>query len=248
MGGWLYYDLVPFDSTGAKWVNWGGSVYKSWHGLWAKIAPLSAFGSPFRDGRRILAIYTDPRGRLFFQTRPDITVWRLEIVAWKPPVSAPPPAPNIQVTPFETDAVTIRITTPLRSKHQIIWRVNGGEWQVLQGAKAIRLSNLPQGDYRVEAQTLDSLLQASPQSAVAVFSIRSVTTAQIAACIKTLLTGSDDARNRAATLLVKQSDAALPALQAARPGASELGQWWIDAVMQEIKQAKLPGATGAPAP
>jgi len=234
---WKYYTL-PTDSTGAGWINWQGTVYKTRQGRWAKIDALSEFGSPFRDGRNITAIYTDRRGRLFFQTQPDIHSSRYELVAWLPPVSAAPPAPRIQVIPLAIDSVALRFTPPLRSAHWLLWRLNGGAWSQPLKTNAVTLTDLPQGDYRVEAQTLDPLLQVSAQPSVAVFAIHSASSNQVACWVQTLLSGTDDARESAASGLRKQGISALPALQAARPGASEAGRWWIDAVIEEVQQAK----------
>ena len=163
---------LPTDSTGASWLNWKGTVYKNRQSLWARIEPLSSVISPFRDGRPIRAIYTDPRGRLFFQTQPLSADQHFELIAWQPPIFTALPAPHIQVAPFAMDAVVVRFTSPLHRAIWFQWRLNGNPWSHLLKADNSLGLTLLVGDYRVEAQAVDDLLQVSPQPAVAVFSIR----------------------------------------------------------------------------
>lgn len=96
------------------------------------------------------------------------------------------------------------------------------------------LSDLARGDYRVEAQTVGALLQLSARPSSAAFTTRAATPAQVARWVQTLLAGSDDGREAAAAGLSRQTDLALPALRAARAGASAEGLWWLGAVIQQI--------------
>ncbi len=240
---WPYPSLpLPSDSSGAGWINLEGDVYKTWRGLWAKQTPLSAPGSPFQDGRSIEHVYTDPNGRLFFLTRP---AGQYALVSWQPPVSDAPHAPSVQVISCALDSVSLRFTSASAVPHKILWRINDGEWKHLPGTGTVRLTDLPHGNYRVEAQAVDDLLQVSPQPAVAVFSIRPASAGQIERWVQTLVSGTDDAREQAAAGLVKQGAPALPALQAARPGASEAAEWWLEAVTAQIAPMSAGGQTWA---
>ena len=78
----------------------------------------------------------------------------------------------------------------------------------------------------------------------AAFSIRPAGPYEITTWVKSLRNGDDAARNRAAVSLVKQGDPVLPLLQGVRSKSSEIGQWWIDAVIQQIESADLKRAAG----
>ena len=82
---------------------------------------------------------------------------------------------------------------------------------------------------------MDTQLQVSARPSSAAFTIRPATPSQIARWVQTLLSGRDDDREAAARGLRKQPETALPLLRAARPGASEQGRWWIDAVLGQIE-------------
>ena len=226
-GLWAY---PAVDSLGDKWFTWQGEVYVAGHGLWAKQAALSGRGSPFWDGRSIEDVLRDPIGRLFFVTRPG---GYSDYVVWTPP--ATPPAPRIRVTPLAADAVALTFFSTKNGAPNFLWRLNGGEWSAPQQNDVVRLEDLSPGDYRIEAQAIDRLLQTSAQPSSAAFAIRPATTALVAQWVQTLLSGNDDAREAAARGLKKQPELALPALHAARSGASGQRCWWIDAVLQQIE-------------
>ncbi len=223
----LFWGNPGVDSLGVKWFVWQDMVYAAGYGLWAKQPELSASGSPFTQGFGIEDVLRDPAGRFFFVSRP---AGRYEFVVWSPP---PVPKPTVSVTPLSEDSVLVRFKSALPGLHWLLWRVNGGAWSAPATEKTLALTALPRGDYRLEVQALDSRLQASP-SAAAVWSIRVAPEAQITRWVSALSAGPDDAREIAVAGLTKQPAAALPALKAARPGASELGRWWIDAAMQQI--------------
>ena len=225
-----YGPLIP-DNAGGGWISFGGDVYLTRYGLWRKVAALSGRGSPFYDGRTLQNVLQGPDGRYFFETTPG---GFYEYVVWSPPAVLLP-APRIQVATLSADAVRLRFQAAQSGPHELQWRLNGGAWSApLTGGGPVMLTALRPGTYRVEAQAVNSLLQASPAPSVAVFTVQPPTAAQIAAWVQALLSGSDDAREAAVTGLVKLPAAALPALHAARPGASESGQWWIDAAIQQI--------------
>lgn len=225
------------DSQGEKWFVWQGAVYTAAQGLWVKQDALSGPGSPFWDGRNLEDVLRDPAGRLFFVTRPN---GFYDFVVWSPPNPGGPPAPRLRVTPLAADSVALHFVAQGHGPHWFLWRLNGGEWSAPQRADSVTLSDLAHGDYRVEAQTLDARLQASARPSAAVFTIRVATAPQVAQWVQTLLTGSDEAREAAVRGLVKQTDLALPALQAARAGASENARWWIDAALQQIEASPRP--------
>ena len=233
---------VP-DNTGGGWVNFGGDVYLTRYGLWRKEAAVSGRGSPFFDGRYLQNVLQGPDGRYFFETLPGGFD---EYVVWSPPAVLLP-APRIQALPLSADSVRLRFQAarpgPHELQYELQWRLNGGAWSApLTGGGTVALAALRPGTYRVEAQTINSLLQASPAPAVAVFTVQPPTAAQIAAWVQALLTGPDDAREAAVAGLRKLPAAALPALRAARPGASEAGQWWIDAAVQQLQYPEMPAA------
>ena len=226
-----YGPLIP-DNTGGGWASLGGDVYLTRYGVWRKEAVLSGRGSPFFDGRSLQNVLQGPDGRYFFETNPG---GYYEYVVWSPP-TALLPAPRIQIAPLSADSVRLRFQAAQNGLHELQWRLNGGAWSAPLPGKSVTLTALRPGAYRVEAQTINSLLQASPMPSVAVFTVQPPTAAQIAGWVQTLLSGTDDEREAAVAGLVKQPAAALPALRAARPGASEAGQWWIDAALQQAEQ------------
>ena len=216
------------DNLGRKWFDWQGTVYTAWHGLWAKQTELSGPGSPFSLGFGIEDVLPDPEGRLFFVTRP---AGNYELIVWSSP--PPVPKPMLSVVPTADDSVIVRIHTAIPSRLWFLWRLNGGEWKEPQKTNTVLLTALPHGDYRLEVQTLDNRLQASTP-AVAVFSIRVAAGIQIARWVRALRHGTNDEREAAVAGLVKQPEAALPALLSARSGASEASRWWIEAAIQQI--------------
>ena len=226
----LFWGTPAIDDSGAKWFVWNDAVYKAWHGLWAKQDALSGPGSPFRYGYDMEDALRDPAGRIFFVSRP---AGFSDLVVWTPPRV---PSPIISVTPLSDDAVKMRFQTNLRGRHWFLWRFHGSAWNAPTAAAAdtVTLTGLLRGDYRIEAQALDSSLQPSVPLAVAVFSIRVAPGVQIARWVSALLNGTDEAREAAVAGLIKQPAAALPALQEARPAASEEGRWWLDAAIQQI--------------
>ena len=237
------YGSPVVDDEEAKWFLWHDSVYTARAGLWAKQDELSSPGSPFRYGYTIEDVLRDPFGRIFFVTRP---AGFYNLVVWSPP---PVPKPALSVVPVTEDSVTVHIQEKLHGPHWFLWRLNGGAWSKPQKADTVMLTGLPRGDYRVEVQALDRRLLSSPAPAVAVFSIRVDPSAQVARWVRTLLTGTDDGREAAVTGLLKQPALALPALQAARSGASESGRWWLEAAIQQIlDQSKREGTQTSPQP
>lgn len=133
---------------------------------------------------------------------------------------------------LEPDSVVLRDPS---GPHWFLWRLNGGEWSASQTANEMNLTALPPGNCCVEIQALDRHLQPSPPAAAA-FSIRVAPGAQIARWVSALLHGTEAAREAAVAGLIKQPDAALLALQAAYPSASEDGRWWLDAAIQQIQR------------
>ena len=225
-------DTLPvLDNLGAKWFTWQDAVYTANDSLWVKQSELSGFGSPFQQGIAALDVLRDPDGRFFFEMQPGA---RYDLFVWSPP---PVPRPAMAIVPTADDAVAMRVKVMLTGSHWLMWRLNGGEWtapQAMAGAAStIRLTGLAHGDYRAEVKALDRHLQPSAP-AVAVFSIRVDARTQIARWVTALLSGTDDEREAAVAGLVKQPGDALPALKAARPGASEAGRWWIDAALQQL--------------
>ena len=219
------------DSLGRKWFHWQRKVFTAWHGLWAEQPELSAFGSPFADDHTLEDMLTDSKGRLFFLTR---SAGDYELIVWTPPHV---PKPTLFIVPTGDDSVTIHLPSKLPRSSWYLWRLNNGPWSAPQKTQTLIFTTLPRGDYRVEVQTLDRRLQVSP-TAVAVFSIRVAPKTQIARWVSALLHGTDDQREIAVAGLVKQPDAALPALQAVRSSASEAARWWIEAAIQQIEEAR----------
>ena len=232
------WGIPVVDAQGERWFVWQDAVYTAWDGLWAKQDELSGPGSPFRYGYGIEDVLRDPVGRLFFLSRPAGYV---EFVVWSPP---PVPKPALSIVPTADDAITVRIRANSGSPPRVRWRLNGGTWSAPQTMAGVTLTALPRGDYRVEVQAVDHRLQMSVSPAVAVFSIRVAAGTQIARWLRALLHGTDDEREAAVAGLVKQPDVALPALMAARPGASEAGRWWLDAATQQIMEQSRGSGSG----
>lgn len=217
------------DSLGIKWFVWNGGIYTAGYGLWTKQPELSAPDSPFRLGFNLENVLQDPAGRLFFVSRP---AGSYKFVVWTPPAV---PEPHLAVTPTADDAVTVRVQSELRGPHWYLWRLNGGAWSAPTTAKTQVFTGLPHGEYRLEVQALDSRLQLSPVAAAA-WSVQVAPASQIAGWVSALNSGPDAAREAAVAGLIKQPLLALPALKAARPAASDLGKWWIDAAIQQITE------------
>jgi hypothetical protein len=223
------WGIPAVDSAGAKWFSWRGAVYTARAGLWAKQSELSGPGSPFRYGFTIEDALRDPLGRFFFVTRP---AGYYNLVVWSPP---PTPRPVLSVVPRSDDSVRVRFRAKPGGPFWFQWRLNGGAWSGPQTADGVTLTALPHADYRLEVQALDRRLQASPPAAAA-FSIRVAPGTQIARWVRALLSGTDDQREAAVAGLIKQPQAALPALRAAQAGASESGRWWLEAARQRITE------------
>ena len=171
-------------------------------------------------------------------TRPN---GRFELVSWMPPASVKIPAPVIHVIPRDFESVRLMFAVSQPSANRLRWRLNAGEWKE---AKPTTLTELPLGNYRVEAQLIDASLQSASPVSSAAFSIRPAGPYEITTWVKSLRNGDDAARNRAAVSLVKQGDPVLPLLQGVRPKSSEIGQWWTDAVIQQIEAADSERAAG----
>jgi hypothetical protein len=219
------------DNQGGAWGVWNGAVYLTRYGLWRKQTALSGPGSPFFGSRSLQNVLQDPTGRYFFETAYG---GASEYVVWTPPASALPAAPRIQITPLAADSVRLHFAAKRPKTDQLQWRLNGGAWSPPLTTDTVTLTALRPGAYHVEAQTLDTLLQASPTPSAAVFVVQPASAMQIARWVQALLHGTDDARESAVKGLVKQPDLALPALEAARPGASDDARWWLDAAIQQI--------------
>ncbi len=223
---------VP-DNAGGGWVTENGDVYLTRGGVWRRLAALSGRGSPFFDGRSLQSVLQDTQGRFFFETIPGGS-W--EYVVWSPP-SALLPAPRIEVRPLSSDCVLLRFEAAPHGPREFQWRLNGGAWKTPQPGGLEMLTGLRPGTYRVEAQAISPLLQASPKPSAALFVVQPPTAAQIARWVSALTAGPDAAREIAVAGLLKQPAAALPALKAARPAATDTGKWWIDAAIQQIRDA-----------
>lgn len=223
---------VP-DNAGGGWVAESGDVYLTRGGLWRRLAALSGRGSPFFDGRFLQSVLQDAQGRFFFET---VSGSYLEYVVWSPP-AALLPAPRIEVRPLSSDSVRLRFQAAPHGPREFQWRLNGGAWKTPPPGSPVTLTGLRPGAYRVEAQAISPLLQASPTPSAARFVVQPPTAAQIARWVSALSAGPDAAREIAVVGLEKQPDAALPALKAAHPAASEIGKWWIDAAIQQIRDA-----------
>ena len=221
--------LPLFDSSGAGWFTWQNAVYTTRDGLWVKQPELSSFGSPFHQGVTMEDVLRDPAGRLFFVTRPGN---HFDLIVWSPP---PVPAPKLSVVPTSEDSVTARFGTKLAGTHWFLWRLNGGVWSAPTTKDTLALTAMARGNYRLEVKALDRHLQTSAPAAD-VFRIQVAPETQIARWVRALLSGTDNEREAAVAGLVKQPEAARAALQAARPGASESGRWWIDAALQQIEE------------
>ncbi len=229
--GWIGQP-VP-DNTGGGWVAESGDVYLTRGGLWRRLAPLSGRGSPFFDGRALQSVLQDTQGRFFFETTPG---GFYEYVVWTPPAVLLP-APRIEVRPLSPDSVRLYFHTASQGPCEFQWRLNGGAWRTPQAGQPETLTGLHPGTYRVEARAISPLLQATLVPSAALFVVQPPTAAQIARWVSVLSAGPDDAREIAIAGLMKQPALALPALRAARPAASELGKWWIDAAIQQITGA-----------
>lgn len=221
------------DNLGGEWIVWDGDVYLTRHGLWRKQTVLSGPGSPFFDTRSLQNVLQDTQGRMFFETTDG---GAYEYVVWTPPAAALPPAPRIQLTPLSADSVRLRFAAKMTGPRWFQWRFNGGAWSDPTPTDTVTLTALTPGNYRVEAQAINTLLQASPTPSAAIFVLQPPTTAQMAHWVRALLSGTDDEREAAVAGLVKQPEAARAALGAARSGASESGRWWIDAALQQITE------------
>jgi len=225
----LFWDIPAVDDEGRKWFVWNDAVYTAAYGLWVKQTQLSGPSSPFRYGYSIENVLRDPAGRLFFESRP---AGRYDLVVWSPP---PVPAPKLVVVPISEDAVRVRFGAKLAGPHWFLWRLSGGVWSAPTTEDTLTLTALARGNYRLEVEALDRHLQASPPAA-AVFRIAVALETQIARWVRGLLSGTDDEREAAVAGLIKQPGTALTAIQAARPGASESGRWWLDAARQQIME------------
>ncbi len=222
-------DLVVLDGPETAWLTYHQQLYKVAFGLVAPQFPPGT-AQPFLDGRSILSVLHDSRDNLFFSTGGEYVVLP----------ALPAPQTRLAAALVGTDTVRLTLTASGAGRRWFVWRLDGGAWSAATRQENVRLDFLPGGPHTAEAMALDERLRFNPIPARVAFTIHADPKKQVQALIDMLTAGPDTAREAAVAGLRKQPDAALSALKAARPAASDLGKWWIDATIQQIGAGETP--------
>jgi hypothetical protein len=225
------------DDNGATWLTFNRQLLKAAFGLWApQFSP--AQRHPFQDGRSIRRVLTDKRGNVFL-----LTGYYEEEAIVLPP-RAPLPQTKISLKKTAVDAVAVTFQTSSKAQHWFRWRLDNGAWSKPSTRPVLQLRDLPGGEHKLEAQTIDRFLQTDLLPAQAKFSVNIDTKQQVAAFIAALRSPDYAVREAAIVALSRQPKNALPALREAREqsliqspdNADE--RWWLDAAIERIESAR----------
>jgi hypothetical protein len=97
---------------------------------------------------------------------------------------------------------------------------------------------LPGGKHCLEVSAMGRDLSPDDTPAVLKFTINIDPAKQIAGYVTDLSSADIAVRERAVAGLARQPERAREALEMARPNADETTQWWIDAALSEIENAR----------
>jgi hypothetical protein len=190
---------------------------------------------PFGDARTIKAALIDPVGNAFLETylhgHPNIGEYVI--------VKAQRPLPQTKLRASVEPSGFVRLQFEAQAKGNIrfTWRIDGGKWTApIQNAETT-VSWLANGKHTIEAAALDERLQIDPNPPQAEVVVHVDPRAQIAALIEQLKDSDFSVRDAAVAGLVRQPSLALPLLQSAHEKANADQRWWIDAAIQQIKDA-----------
>ncbi len=231
-------DSIAEDRLGTYWLTAHGQLYRAISGICVPQFSPSAH-QPFGDLRTIKAVLIDPEGNAFLETylRNHSNFGEYVIVKARPPL----PQTKLHAIVEASGFVKLQFGTQLTGKAWFTWRVDGGKWNAPSTSNQTELSWLANGKHTIEAAALDEHLQIDPHPPTAEVTIQVDTHAQIAALIEQLKDHDYAVRDAAVAGLVRQPALALPQLQAARANADADQRWWIDAAIQQVKDALASG-------
>ena len=230
-------ESIARDDSGAIWITFERQLYKAAFGLWApQLSPRERH--PFQDGRSIKAVLRDSRGNLFLETG-----YSGEETVILPP-RAPLPTTRIAVRKTAVDRAEFAFSTTATGKHWFRWRLDGGAWSAVSTRSVMQLRDLPGGEHKLEAQTIDRFLQTDLSPAKASFRVNIQATQQIESFIAALRSPDYAEREAAVVALSRQPQSALPALRRAQERSLVQSpdntdeRWWLDAAIQRIENAR----------
>jgi hypothetical protein len=227
-------DSVAEDRLGTYWLTSRGQLYRAIPGI---CVPQFTAGQrqPFGDARTIRAALIDPEGNAFLEThlRSHPNIGEYVIVKARPPL----PQTKLHATVEATGFVKLQFATQVRGKAWFTWRIDGGNWTPPIQSAETTVSWLANGKHAIEAAALDDRLQIDPHPPSIEVAIRVDPHAQITALIEQLTDRDYSVRDEAVAALVRQPALALPMLQSAREKADADQRWWIEAAIQQIKDA-----------
>ncbi|MFZ0964820.1 MAG: IPT/TIG domain-containing protein [Terriglobia bacterium] len=226
-------DSVARDHLGTYWLTYQRQLYRAITGLCvAQFSPQDR--QPFIDSRTVRRAYIDPAGDAFLETWFNTTPLFGEYVIMS--IRRPPSPPKLRAAADAEGSIHLHLVPPTEGKVKLTWRVNGGEWNIPTQKREATLPWLPNGQYRIEAATVDDRLQIGPTPAVAEVEIHVDPRKQVLDLIEKLNDPDYSVRDAAVAALVRQPALALPLLQSAREKADPHQRWWIDAAIQQIQE------------
>lgn len=221
-------DSIVYDNQGTAWLTWNGDLYKCRDGVSAKVfSPDEPTPPTLRRNLRAVTISHD--GSALVETFPGNPAWFL--IASK----TTPPQITLKTKFISADSVQIEFKANPSEKVFFRWRLDDEPWQTAY-TKTIRLDAQSNGEHRFQAQAVNEELQITPIPAETRYTVKIDPSRQMNAFIARLSDPDFAVRKTAIEALSRQPDAALPALKAARPTASDDQRWWIDAAIQQIER------------
>jgi hypothetical protein len=223
------------DPLGRSWWTWDGSLYGGIPGICRKALAASEH-QPFIDGRLLRRVFADARGNTVLETLlTGRSIGEYAILS----SSGPLPRTTIRLKQLSPDSISADFESTARGTAIFTWRLDAGDWSAPQEQSSVILRSLPGGEHRLEAASIDSGLRTDLLPASAAFNIAVKPQEQISTLVARLLNAQTDDERAAAIKALAQQPAStvLPELEAARARASADQQWWIDAAIQEVKDA-----------
>lgn len=228
--------LVHDQFGRAWWTTVSGSVYVGFPGHCRRLFS-AAQRQPFIDGRKLVRVFMDARGRAFLET---LGAGVGEYVILSPRTRLP--RGRLRLASIGKDGMRARFSSNT-SPALFSWRLDHGPWSPPSRRASVDFSMLPGGTHRLQLEAFDARLRAAPRPATAVIEIKAKPQRQIARLLARLAQAKNDRKRQAiiAALLLEPPALVVPALRAALPAAPAAEQWWLKAALQQA-EAKINAA------